>query len=165
MQSRSDDASLYRQVLCRLNHVPLLNIENWSRDWAFKGFCLLVSKIGWSILLENRGNFPVINGLSRTSFVGWLLGFYSITTFKVISRRVSICDSVQSCWLNSATLWGGELAQLVRARGMWPCGLWVWIPVLAITFSCTAIHFPAVYNLQHHQTALPLIPGLYGVGG
>ena len=38
-------------------------------------------------------------------------------------------------------------------------------PVTAITFSCAAIHFPIVYNLQHHQRSAPFIPCLYGVGG
>ena len=28
------------------------------------------------------------------------------------------------------------------------------IPVMAITFSCATIHFPTVYNLQHHQKFL-----------
>ena len=37
--------------------------------------------------------------------------------------------------------------------------------VTAITFTCAANHFPAVYNLQHHQKPDPLIPCLYGVGG
>ena len=40
-----------------------------------------------------------------------------------------------------------------------------WVLVMAITFSCAAIHFPAVYNLQHHQRSVPLKPFLYGVGG
>ena len=26
-------------------------------------------------------------------------------------------------------------------------------------------HFPAVYNLQRHQSSIPIIPCLYGVGG
>ena len=37
--------------------------------------------------------------------------------------------------------------------------------VTAITFSCAAIHFPTVYNLQHHQRPVLLITCLYGVGG
>ena len=38
-------------------------------------------------------------------------------------------------------------------------------PTTAITFSCLAINFPTVLNLQHHQRPVPLISGLYGVGG
>ena len=38
------------------------------------------------------------------------------------------------------------------------------IAVTAITFSWTAIHSPTVYNLQHDQGPVPLIPRLYGVG-
>ena len=38
-------------------------------------------------------------------------------------------------------------------------------PVIAITFSCAAIHVPTVYNSQHHQRSLSVIPCLYGVGG
>ena len=37
------------------------------------------------------------------------------------------------------------------------------ILVMAITFSCAAINFPAVYNLQLHQKPVPLIPCLCGV--
>ena len=36
--------------------------------------------------------------------------------------------------------------------------------VTAITFNCAAIHFTAVHNVQHHQTPVPLIPCLHGVG-
>ena len=43
--------------------------------------------------------------------------------------------------------------------------VYVYTPVMAITFSCAAIHFSSVYNLQRHQRPLPLIPCLYGVGG
>ena len=39
------------------------------------------------------------------------------------------------------------------------------IPITAITFSCAAIHLPAVYNLQRHQRPVPLLQCLYGVGG
>ena len=52
-----------------------------------------------------------------------------------------------------------ELAQLVRARGV-PLGTGVRILVTAITFCCAVIHFPIVYNLQRHQTPVPLIPCL-----
>ena len=40
-------------------------------------------------------------------------------------------------------------------------------PTTAIRRSCAAIHFPTLYNLQHHQRSVPLIviPCLYGVGG
>ena len=38
-------------------------------------------------------------------------------------------------------------------------------PVTAITFSCAAIHFPAVYNLRRHEKPVPHIPRLCGVGG
>ena len=40
----------------------------------------------------------------------------------------------------------GEIAKLVRVRGRWP---WGRILVTVITFSCAAIHFPVVCNLQH----------------
>ena len=60
---------------------------------------------------------------------------------------------------------GGELAQLVRARGYMTLGTGVRIPVMAVTFSCAAIHLPAVYNLQRHQRSNPLISCLYSVGG
>ena len=30
-------------------------------------------------------------------------------------------------------------------------------PVIAVTFSCAAFHFLAVYNLQHHQRPVPLM--------
>ena len=33
-------------------------------------------------------------------------------------------------------------------------------PITAIRFSCAAIHFPAVYNLQYHQRPVPLIPSI-----
>ena len=33
------------------------------------------------------------------------------------------------------------------------------------TFSCAAVHFPALYNLQRHQRPVSLIPCLYGVSG
>ena len=36
-------------------------------------------------------------------------------------------------------------------------------PVTAITYSCAAIHFTAVYNLPHHQLPDPLIRCIYGV--
>ena len=42
-------------------------------------------------------------------------------------------------------------------------GKGVGIPVTAITFSCAANHFPAVYNLQRHQRPVPLAPCLYSV--
>ena len=57
--------------------------------------------------------------------------------------------------------------------GRYHCWLWHWVgnpvdmgtkPVTAITFSCAAIHFPAVYNLECHQAPAPLIPCLYSVG-
>ena len=38
-------------------------------------------------------------------------------------------------------------------------------PITPITFSCAAIHFLTVYNLQHHQRPIPVIRCLYGVGG
>ena len=37
-------------------------------------------------------------------------------------------------------------------------------PITAITFSCVATHLSAMYNLQHHQRPLSVIPCLYGVG-
>ena len=46
----------------------------------------------------------------------------------------------------------GQVAQLVKAQGWRPWGS----PVYAITFSCTAIHFPVVCALQHHQRRAPL---------
>ena len=58
------------------------------------------------------------------------------------------------------SMWVRSLAQLVRALGTV-----VRIPIMAITFSCAAIHIPAVYNLQRHQRPVPLVPCLYGVGG
>ena len=58
---------------------------------------------------------------------------------------------------------GGEIAQLVRTRGRWPWGTRVRILVIAITVNYAAIYFPAVYNLQHLQRSVPLIPCLYGV--
>ena len=68
------------------------------------------------------------------------------------SRGINVaCVSVVRGW---------EIAQLVRVLGIGER-----IPVTAITFSCAAFHFPAVYNLQHHQRPVPLTPGLYGVGG
>ena len=54
---------------------------------------------------------------------------------------------------------GWEIAQLVGA----PVDK-VIDPVTAITFSCAAIHFPGIYNLQLHQRPVPLISCLYGVG-
>ena len=36
-------------------------------------------------------------------------------------------------------------------------------PVTAITFNGAAIHFHAVYNLQHHQRPVPLTPCLHGI--
>ena len=36
--------------------------------------------------------------------------------------------------------------------------------ISAIKFSCTAIHFPIVYNLQFHQMPVPLIACVYGIG-
>ena len=53
---------------------------------------------------------------------------------------------------------GGDIAQLVKALGLVN-------PLTAITFSCAAIIFPTVYNLQHHQWPVSLITSLYGVGG
>ena len=41
--------------------------------------------------------------------------------------------------------------------------IYIYIPVSAIIFSCAAIHFPAVYNLQQHQWSVSLMPCLYGV--
>ena len=38
-------------------------------------------------------------------------------------------------------------------------------PVTALTVTCAAIHYPAVYNLQHHQRPVPLIRFLCGVRG
>ena len=55
---------------------------------------------------------------------------------------------------------GGEMAQMVKVLGWWP---WRRGTNL-VTFSCAAIHLLAVYNLQHHQRPVPLIPCLYGVG-
>ena len=52
--------------------------------------------------------------------------------------------------------------------------LWHWVddpgnrgtnPVTSLIFSCVAIYFRAVYNLQRHQRPLPLIQCIYGVGG
>ena len=37
-------------------------------------------------------------------------------------------------------------------------------PVTSIPFSCAAIHFPAVYNLERYQRPVPPIPCLYDVG-
>ena len=58
---------------------------------------------------------------------------------------------------------GGEIAQLVKALG-YPGDNGA-NHVAAITLSCAAIHFSAVYNLQHHQRPVPLIPCLFGAGG
>ena len=44
-------------------------------------------------------------------------------------------------------------------------GTGVRFPVTAITFSCAVIHFPTMYNLQHHLRPVNLIPCLYGVEG
>ena len=38
------------------------------------------------------------------------------------------------------------------------------ILMTAMTFICAAIHFRAVYNLQHPPKPVPLIPSLHGVG-
>ena len=55
-------------------------------------------------------------------------------------------------------LGSGEIAQLVKVLG--------WVPgETAITYSCAAIHFPGVNNLQCHQRPVPRIPCLYGVRG
>ena len=48
------------------------------------------------------------------------------------------------------SVWGSEIAHLVKALGRWPCRQ-AQIPVKTITFSCAAIHFLPVYNLQRHQ--------------
>ena len=62
----------------------------------------------------------------------------------------------------------GEIAQLVKVQGWWPC--WQGMnPATGITFSCATIHFFAVYILQQYQRPVPLIPCLLsvyrGVGG
>ena len=62
-------------------------------------------------------------------------------------------------WLTDGV---GEIAQLVMVGDRGDRGM---NPVTAITFSCPAIHFPAVYNLQHNQRPVPLIQFLYGVRG
>ena len=38
-------------------------------------------------------------------------------------------------------------------------------PLTGITFSCAVVNIPAMYNLQHHQRPVALIPCLYSVGG
>ena len=63
--------------------------------------------------------------------------------------------------------WGGEIAQGDSSVG-YGAGLVTLVtgtnPATDITFSCAAIPFRAVYNLQHHQRPIPLIPSLYVVG-
>ena len=58
----------------------------------------------------------------------------------------------------------GEIAQLVTV--LYWCRRGTNTNLLtAITFSCTAIYFLAVYNLQRHHRSVPLILCLDGVEG
>ena len=59
--------------------------------------------------------------------------------------------------------WGDSSVGL--SVGYVTLGTVVRIQVTALTFSCAAIHFQAVYNLQRYQRPIPLIPSLYSVGG
>ena len=66
------------------------------------------------------------------------------------------------------TLLLGLLGRYVSWLRRWVCdlgGTWARILITTVTFSCVAIHFPTVYNLQHHQRSVPLTSCLYGVGG
>ena len=66
---------------------------------------------------------------------------------------------------------------LVYFTGRWELLIWLLhsvgdhcdsskdLAVMAITFSCAARHFPAMYNLQGYQKPVPLITFLYVVGG
>ena len=65
--------------------------------------------------------------------------------------------------MNPVTAQGGEIAQLVKVWVGYPGGRGM-NPVTATAFSCAVIYFPVVYNLQHHQSPVPFIPCLYGVG-
>ena len=57
---------------------------------------------------------------------------------------------------------------LNKWRVFWPATVStqpsIFVSLCAITFSCAAIQFPTVYNLQCHQRPVPLIPCLFGVG-
>ena len=85
-----------------------------------------------------------------------------LITSQVVSPDI---DSIITLKINCFLREGEELAQLVRAQDYGTLGTGVRILVMAITFNCTAIHFPVVYNLQGHQRPVPHIPCLYGVGG
>ena len=58
-------------------------------------------------MLEN------IHMLAHHDVVGWLLGFYTLATSKVISGQIQICDSVHSWWLYSAAPLGDQAANTI----------------------------------------------------
>ena len=66
--------------------------------------------------------------------------------------------------MQTSNILGGEIVQLVKTLGRDHHDRLTNL-ITAIAFSCAAIHFPTVYNIQHHQSPVTLMSCLYGVAG
>ena len=84
----------------------------------------------------------------------------SLSSVQFTASFVSADYIVTSCQFSARV---GEENTNQKACSRYP-GDMATNPVTAITFSFAAIHFPIVYNIQHQQRPVPLIPCLYGVG-